>query len=315
MTAERRGLRAIFARGSRSFSFAARLLPSRTRDDVAALYGWCRACDDAVDGVPRDEQPAALARLREDLDAVYGGRRPGLGPVLSAFQDLVTRTEIPRAYPEELLEGMAMDVADTRYPTVAALELYAFRVAGTVGLMMAHVLGVSHRDALGPAVDLGIGFQLTNICRDVAEDWALGRLYVPDELLVPEGLAGLTARLGQPLPPEAVPGLGRAVARLLAEAERRYRSADRGVAYLPVAGGLAVAAARHIYAEIGHELARRGHDVKAGRVVVPTRRKLELAGTAVVAALPALPARLLTGHRRVPLQQVFRFQPRSEAPS
>ena len=171
----------VINRHSKSFAFALRLLPAHRRDDVAMLYAWCRYVDDAVDLAPPHRQQQALAKLRRELTMVYGTTTL-TSPVLGGFQQVVRRRRIPRGYPEALVEGMAMDVSGTRYRDLEHLLLYCYRVAGVVGLMMCHVLGV--RDAVGAralhhAAHLGIAMQLTNICRDVAEDWERNRLYIP----------------------------------------------------------------------------------------------------------------------------------------
>ena len=184
--------RQVIAVHSKSFALASRLLPTDLRDHAAVVYAWCRHADDAVDLVPAAEQPAALTRLREELDGVYAGE-PQTDQVLGAFQQAIQLWGIPREYPEELLAGMQMDATDTTYDSMDRLLQYCFRVAGTVGLMMCHVLGVQEEVAVRHAAHLGMAMQLTNICRDVAEDWERGRLYIPDPLLDECGAAGLRA--------------------------------------------------------------------------------------------------------------------------
>jgi phytoene synthase len=276
--------REILARHSKSFAFAGRFLPAECREDASALYAWCRRCDDAVDG-PSGVLARALAvdRLRAELDRVYGastnGKVEGDGNheadlVLAGFQRVVRRRGIPRPYADDLVEGMAMDVGWVRYRTFDDLLLYCYRVAGTVGLMMAHIMGARSPSALRRATDLGIAMQLTNICRDVAEDQRRDRVYLPQDLL-----AGGRARSGQ------ANQTGRAVEELLRRADRFYRSGDQGMEALPVRCAIAIRAARLIYAEIGREIARRGFDVRAGRAVVSRGRKAWLALRAAVETL------------------------------
>lgn len=283
--------RATIAHHSKSFALASALLGRRVRDETAVVYTWCRRADDAVDSAGHDHA-AALARLRRELDEVYAGTAQD--PMLAAFADVVEARAIPRAYPEALLDGMAMDVAGTHYATLDDLLLYCWRVAGVVGLMMSHVFGVRRDAALRNAAHLGIAMQLTNICRDVAEDWQLGRLYLPDELLVHHGAGGLARALGGPLPPAARPALAGVVRALLALADRYYRSGDRGVSALPWRAALAVRAARGVYAAIGGRIARQRHDVLAGRAVVPTHAKLAHVVRAAGAIALSAPRRLLT---------------------
>ncbi|HET9624952.1 MAG TPA: phytoene/squalene synthase family protein [Kofleriaceae bacterium] len=289
MTDARAACRDSLATGSKSFALAARLLSPRLADHAAALYAWCRRADDAVDLVPPAEAPAAVARLRDELARCYRGERFD-EPALVALQAVIRDTRLPRAYPEALLDGLAMDAAATAYATLDELYLYCYRVAGVVGLMMSHVFGVRDDRALRQAVHLGIAMQLTNVCRDVAEDWQRGRLYLPDDVL---GGPALRAQLGGPRAALAAPAVARAIDRLLAIADVLYRSGDRGIPALPWRAGLAVRAARAIYARIGRELRRRGCDPLAGRAVVPAWRKALLAAAALVRQLVHAPRTLL----------------------
>jgi len=277
--------RDVIARHSRSFDLAARLLPPARRDEVAALYAWCRTCDDAVDLAPPGTEAGALAALRERLAAVYGDAPLG-DPLLRCFREVVRRRGIPLEYPHELLAGMEMDVAHATYESVDDLLVYCWRVAGTVGLMMCHVMGVSDDRAAPPAAHLGIAMQLTNVCRDVVEDWERGRLYLPQEILGAWGPrlreAGRGTSRPLPLPAEARGALAAAARRLLALADRYYASADAGLAWLEPRSALAVRTARLVYAEIGRRIEARGCDVLQGRAVVSGGRKLVLALRAVL---------------------------------
>jgi phytoene synthase len=195
---------------------------------------------------------------------------------------------------------MAMDVAGQRYETLAQLQLYCHRVAGVVGLMMAHVFGVRDDAALTAAAQLGIAMQLTNICRDVAEDWQRGRLYLPDDRLQQHGVGGLAAELGRPLPAAAVRPIAGVVRDLLALADRQYRAGRRGIGALPWRAGLAVRAAASIYAAIGDRIRERGCDVTARRAIVSRARKLALAVGAGGRAVLAAPRHLVGPAPRIP---------------
>ncbi len=275
---------------SKSFSLASKLLPAHSQDDAAVLYAWCRRADDAIDDTPREHQDAELARLRDELDAVYRGATL-LDPVLDQFQRVVRTYEIPREYPQELLAGMEMDARDQSYPDMPTLLHYCYRVASTVGLMMSHVIGLSRPDAMTNAAHLGIAMQLTNICRDVLEDWERDRLYLPDDLLARHGVGWLRDHLGGAFPDEATHGVARAVAELLAVADDYYRSGDRGLSALPWRAAFAIRSARLVYSAIGTRIARQHFDVRAGRVYVSKPAKLWLVGRAALAALAELPVR------------------------
>lgn len=269
--------REVIAQHSKSFALASKLLPRGSRDDAAVLYAWCRHVDDAV-------------------DEGHGHAVPE--PIAAAFAGVRLRRSIPDAYPRELLDGMQMDLDGMRYDTVDDLIVYAYRVAGVVGLMMTHVLGVADDDALVPAAHLGIAMQLTNVCRDVAEDWQRGRLYIPDELL--GSARGLARELGGSLPPSASAPLASAVRELLALADRYYRSADRGIARLPWRAALGVRSARDVYSAIGDRIARADHDINAGRAVVPHAAKLAKVALATARVAATAPRRLFARQRYAP---------------
>lgn len=290
------------ARHSKSFALAGKLLPPAQRRDAAVLYTFCRLADDAIDLVEPEAQPAALAELRRSLDAVYRNE-PQSDVRWRAFQELVRRRGIPREYPEELLEGMAMDTAGVHYQTLEDLLLYCHRVAGVVGLMMCHVLGLHDARALRNAAHLGIGMQLTNICRDVAEDWRLGRLYLPLDLL----RDSLTGPRQGALPPASRDAIERVTRELLAEAERFYASGDAGMHALPARAAFSVRAARFIYAAIGRRIRRPGYDAYTMRAVVPTSQKLFLLLRAALGSLRELPSRWLSRGRALAPSQVVRF--------
>jgi phytoene synthase len=277
-SADRRACRALLRNGSRSFFAASHLLPDSVREPATALYAFCRLADDAVDldEGARDGRRGALARLSERLDRAYRGVPLAL-PADRAFAETVRRFDMPRALPEALLEGLAWDAEGRRYETLSDLLGYAARVAGAVGVMMAVVMGVRDRDALARACDLGAAMQLTNIARDVGEDARAGRLYLPMGWLREAGIdpeAWLAS-------PRFSPAIGEIVGRLLAEADRLYVLGESGIGELPLGCRAGIRAARFLYAEIGAEIARRGHDTVARRAVVPAARKLVLCLRAV----------------------------------
>lgn len=265
--------------GSKSFSSAARIFDPPTRNAVILLYGWCRYCDDQIDGQSyghsaEPQEPAAararLEKLVEQTRAAVRGCVPE-HPVFAAFQYVVQRYGIEERFPLELLKGLEMDVLGLRYNTLDDLLLYCYRVAGTVGMMMARVIGASDKHSYRHAVDLGIAMQLTNIARDVVDDARVGRVYLPLEWLDQAGLA--PERLTAPEHREALAGL---VRRLLEEAKKYYASGDQGLRYLPWRSACAVAAAREVYNAIGTIVEKRGAKAWDRRVVVPRARKLLL---------------------------------------
>lgn len=286
--------RAIIAHHSKSFALASKLLPPEGRDEASIVYAFCRRADDAVDLVPEKEQARAVASLRRELDGIYAGEAPS-DPILAAFQDVVRRRNIPREYPEELLAGMEMDAAGTVYESYATLLSYCYRVAGTVGLMMSHVMGVRRAEALRHAAHLGMAMQLTNICRDVGEDWGRGRLYLPRDLLAAAGAPDLRSFLGEPLPKSARRSIALVTSELLRRAASLYASGDEGIPYLSWRSAIAVRTARLVYADIGRVVLAQNADPFAPRAVVGKGRKLMLAVRALFETRvppPFEPARL-----------------------
>jgi phytoene synthase len=285
--------RALLRNGSRSFHVASLLLPREIRESAIALYAFCRLADDAIDA--QGDTAAALARLRSQLDRVYDGN-PLPHPVERLLAQAVCEYRIPRTLLDALLEGFDWDRAGRRYETLAELQAYAVRVAGSVGAMMTLLMGVRDATVLARACDLGVAMQLTNIARDVGEDARAGRIYLPLRWLRDAGIEP-DAWLARPV---FSPALAQVIERVLMAADDLYDRANAGISRLPARARPGVHAARLLYAQIGHELRRQGLDSLARRAYVSPSRKLALALAAVGAALRAdsvLPA--------APLEQVL----------
>ena len=283
--------RALLRHGSHSFFAASLLLPSRVRNSAVALYAFFRVADDAVDlGADR---PAALARLSARLDAVYRGTPERA--VDRAFATTVAAHDIPYALPAALIEGLAWDAAGRRYQNLGELLDYAARVAGSVGVMMALVMGVREPTALARAAELGMAMQLTNIARDVGEDARAGRLYLPLDWLTEADIAADQFVAA----PRHGPAIAVVTARLLAEADLLYASGAQGICRLPLACRPAIAAARSIYAAIGGKISQAGYESINRRAHVPTGAKLQLLARSAAGAM--LPRRLIP---KPPLSQV-----------
>jgi phytoene synthase len=241
-------------RGSTSFAAAARLFDPRIREDAYMLYAWCRHCDDEIDGqvmghgaVGLDPVLAArkLAELEAKTRSALAGE-PTDDPAFAAFQRVAQRHGIPAQHPLDLLQGFRMDVEGRTYRSLQDTLLYAYHVAGVVGVMMAQVMGVRDITTLRRASDLGLALQLTNIARDVMEDAKVDRIYLPADWLGaavehPTAVADPANR--------AV--VFAATERLLAVAEPYYASARWGLKSLNFRSAWAVAAASGVYRQIG----------------------------------------------------------------
>lgn len=286
--------RAMLRGGSRSFFAAGLLLPRRVMAPAAALYAFCRVADDLVDG-----GGVRLEVLRRRLDGIYAGA-PGDWPEDRALAAVVAGHRLPRALLDQLLEGFAWDAAGRQYESLAELEAYAARVAGTVGAAMAVLMGARSPGLVARACDLGVAMQLSNIARDVGEDARAGRLYLPRAWLRAEGVDPERFLAA----PRWSAGLGRVVARLVAAAEEHYARADAGIAGLPRDCRPGIGAARRLYAAIGHRAVAQGEALLERRAVVPGRVKVGLLARAVWAsAMPGrrdglveAPALLAVGH-------------------
>ncbi len=267
--------RAAIRAGSLSFHAASRLLPAKVRDPALALYAFCRLADDAVDD--GDDKTRAVLTLRDRLDLAYAGRPKNAAPD-RAFAALIADFDMPRALPEALLEGLAWDATERRYDTLSGVLEYSARVASAVGAMMCVLMRVRDADALARACDLGLAMQLTNIARDVGEDAAMGRIYLPLQWFDEAGVDP-RAFLANP---QATPAMRAMTKRLLAEADALYIRATAGVAALPLTCRPGIFAARHIYAAIGGAVAANGHDNITLRARTTKGRKFGLLGLSVL---------------------------------
>jgi 15-cis-phytoene synthase len=259
--------RDVLSRHARSFRWAGALLPRARLDDAAVVYAFCRLVDDLAD---ESDDAATARRHLEALSHELDGRaRP---------RDLVraTRAVLERGVgigpAEHLIAGVLTDLDPVQLPDEAALHRYAYAVAGTVGLMMCAVLGVHQPRAWPFAVDLGVAMQITNICRDVREDAARGRVYLPADALRARGVAPTrlveAATEGPDLSDDEREAVGAVVRDLLDQADAYYFSADRGMRWIPLRARLAIQVASRVYRAIGVRLRRRGGDAWAGRTIV-----------------------------------------------
>lgn len=265
------------ARGSKSFALASKLFDRPTRERAALLYAWCRACDDIADGQDHGhalgsvvDAEARVAEMRAKTDAALDGQWVG-DPAFDALRIVAAETGMPRDWPLALVDGFALDAQEWRPRSEADLYRYCWHVAGVVGCMMAVVMGVKANDAvtLDRAADLGMAFQLANIARDVEEDDAAGRCYIPEEWLVEMDMPP-----GQHMKPPFRARLAVLVRRLATQAGVFEDSARGGVPALPFRSAWAVLAAAGIYGDIAREVAARGEHAWDHRVVTSKRAKL-----------------------------------------
>lgn len=261
--------RRLLSHGSKSFYIASHFLPRALRESASGLYAFCRIADDLVD--LGDDPRQALVTLHQRLDQIYDGR-PDNHPIDRVLSQIVIDHKLPRGLLDALLEGFEWDTEGRDYHTLAEVCDYGARVAGTVGVMMAVLMGVKDHATLARAADLGVAMQLTNICRDVGEDARAGRLYLPRDLMREAGMDP-EAFLRNPV---SSTQLTQVLQKLLAEAERRYQLADEGIRQLPRSCRPGILAARRLYAEIGHTVVNNNYDSISQRAVVSQARKLQI---------------------------------------
>jgi phytoene synthase len=267
-------------KGSKSFSFAGQFLPKENRDSAFLLYMWCRHVDDAIDESKPEETLKRLSEIRQGtIDSIQGKATDSAKPYV-ALSYIFKKYGIPEHYPLEMIEGQAMDVRGQEYETLKDLELYCYRVAGVVGLMMTHIMGVSDERALKNACDMGLAMQLTNIARDIRTDALLGRRYLPLQWLHQEGIT-IQDIVDHKKRDETL----RLVRRILERAEEFYKSGDEGVPYLSFRAAWAIQSARNIYSEIGNLVLARGVKAWETRAVTSKWTKIRLVANAFVQVL------------------------------
>lgn len=265
--------RGIARRAARNFYFGFILLPPDRRAGIYAAYAFSRRADDSVDeaGSPA-EHAAAVAARRRELDDCYSGRHDPSDPVLVALADTVRRFGIPRDGFDALLDGVEMDLTITSYPDFPAMKAYCDRVAGAVGVVSLHIFGFTDPRAPEHAADLGVALQIVNIMRDVAEDAARGRIYLPADEMALYGVDPAELTSGGP----AGPGFLALMTAQGARAHDYFRRGERLLPLLDRRARMCVAMLSGLYREILRQIEMRDHDVLGGRVSLSTPRKLAL---------------------------------------
>jgi phytoene synthase len=263
----------VLASRGRTFHWAKALLDARHAADATRLYGFCRAIDDVADEAGCAD--LARRRLATARHSIVCGETTD--PTLADMLSLMRERGIPCEIVRELIDGVASDLEPVRMPDVDALMRYCYRVAGTVGLMMCKILDVDADAAAPHAIDLGIAMQLTNICRDVAEDAVANRRYLPAtlvgdidprQLVVPTNAIETRARSG--------------VAALLERADLHYASGERGLSYLPLRARGSILVAARLYRAIGGLLKRRRYAYWTRRAAISSLMKAPITARALI---------------------------------
>ncbi len=269
----------VTAAWAKSFYFASRFVPMAKRRSIFALYDYCRYADNLVDlrgDRPAEEVRRRLALLAGTVRALHAGAEAD-DPRWLALGDTLRRVAIPLQPMLDLLDGVAMDLEPVAMQTFADLERYSYKVAGVVGLMLGPVLGARRRGFEGSGVRLGIAMQLTNVLRDVGEDLAEGRVYLPADELAAFGLdrGALERRV-------VTPEFRRFMSFQVRRARQHFAAGDAVVDLFPADGSrMTVRLMQRTYAGILDAIERNGYDVFHNRAHVSSPRKLAILGRAL----------------------------------
>ena len=268
---------------AKSFYFAAKFLPKYKRKAVYPIYAFCRHVDDEIDeSVDETKAIEAVEKWKLNLEEVYFPAQTQSGKdqrlktkdqnlVFLAWKDLLQNYKIPKNLPLELVEGVLMDTKIKRYETFDELYVYCYRVASTVGLMSSEILGYSDKIALEYAEALGIAMQLTNILRDVREDAAIGRIYLPQEDLRRFEISEEQIFVNK------FDGNFREMMKFqIARARDFYAKGEKGIALLEKDTRFTVLLASRIYARILDEIERQNFDIFIKRAHTTTAQKLSM---------------------------------------
>ncbi|MEN3307026.1 MAG: 15-cis-phytoene synthase [Micromonosporaceae bacterium] len=271
LAASYRRCRRLHRAHGRTYFLATLLLPPRKWRHVHALYGFARYADEIVDALDGASPRRRAARLADLAARFQAGDLTD--PVLPALLDTIERFDLDRTDFDKFLRSMAQDLTVSRYPTYADLLGYMEGSAAVIGTMMLPVLGSPHPGAARePARQLGLAFQLTNFIRDVTEDLARDRVYLPQEDLRRFGVTEDDLRCGVTTPP-----IRQLVAHEVARARRHYALAAPGIALLTPAAQPCIRAAYRLYGGILDEIVAGGYDVLGQRATVPAGRRLRVA--------------------------------------
>lgn len=247
---------------SRTFYMASSLLPYEKQRGARALYAFCRITDDIVDD-PESSLEHRQANLNQWRTEIMAEHPPEDSLVCLAWTDTQAKFNIPRGYATQLIDGCERDIAQTRYETFSDLAEYSYGVASTVGLMAMHIVGFSGEEALPYALRLGVALQMTNILRDVAEDWRSGRVYLPKQELERFSLSEADIERGV-----VTDNWRKFMAFQIERTRYLYEQSLPGIAMLQKDGRFAIAAAAELYQAILTDIENHDYDVFTRRASV-----------------------------------------------
>lgn len=263
-----------------NFYYAFRTLPRDKRNGIYAAYAFCRDCDDIADGPLSSENKRVLLRkIRADLLSMKTATQ---SPVFIALNDTVKKFQIPIQYLEDIVDGVEMDLVNTRYKTFEDLKEYCYHVASVVGLITIGIFGYEDQRAKEYAVDLGIAMQMTNILRDIHEDSIRGRIYLPLDEMANFGYSE------QDLLNQEYNEQFRSLMKHQVERTRYYF--DQGRQLFPLISTesrMCIVMLHHIYSSILDRIEGVGFDVFTSRISLSKREKLLLLGRLWISNIPS----------------------------
>ena len=253
---------ALMAKYGKSFRFASLILPTRNIEMVSDLYKICRFIDDCADELDAEESKTALANIKKNLS------NPISDSTVNTIFKKVERNGVERLYLQELVNGAILDTQKKEINSEKDLIIYCYQVAGVVGLMICPLINVMNKKGYPHAIDLGIGMQLTNICRDILQDSKNGRVYLPKNWLKNDGID--QDKIGKKTPDE----IKAIIKSLLNLADQYYQSGYGGLAYIPLRPRLSILLAGEVYRHIGEKIRNNRYEICAQRVYLNKAEKI-----------------------------------------
>lgn len=250
----------ITKRYGKSFYFASLFLSEDKRNSAYSIYSICRLSDEATD---KDASLRELSTAKRNIDSIYEGKEQ-TNCILVAFKQTIEEYNMPRYYFQELIDGMYMDFNISRYTNFKDLEIYCHKVAGVVGLMMLKIFGYNNKEAEQYSAKLGIAMQLTNIIRDIKEDYARGRIYLPQDEMATFGITEEDIKKGN-----LTPAFKEFLAFQINRAREYYRESEKGFKMITNARCRFVAMVmKEIYAGILDAIEKNNYDIFTKRAYV-----------------------------------------------
>ncbi|MFA5115298.1 MAG: phytoene/squalene synthase family protein [Candidatus Omnitrophota bacterium] len=254
---------------ARSFYFSSRFLPPDKKYALFCIYAICRLSDEAVDSSAEPGRVHTLERLKEKIDLAYAEDDLSDSLLLS-FKETIERYAVPKKYFEELISGMYLDLSKNRYQNFQELHEYCYKVAGVIGLTVSRVFGLQDPLAEKHAVSLGIAMQLTNILRDIGEDYRRGRIYLPQDELSSHGVNETDIASGR-----LSPNLKALFKFQIERARQYYRGSEAGISMITDRRcRLTASAIKEFYSAILEAIEKNGYDVFSRRASAGRLKKI-----------------------------------------